>query len=102
MSACPSFVRPSWNGEDSMLNSGRRSWAVHVRITLKGLSSRCYVEAEEDNVNLLEEDGDPDADESADGQEQFPAAGVEGVPTAVPPPALPASDSVRLSRLMAR
>ena len=43
-------------------------------------------DAEADDVNLLEEDGDPDADEHTDDQEQLPAAGVEGVPTAVPHP----------------
>ena len=58
------------------------------------------VEAEADDVNLLEEEGDVEAEENTDDEEQLPAAGVEGVPPAVPRPAPPASDSVRLSRLM--
>ena len=51
------------------------------------------------DVNLSEEDDDPDADENAYDQEKFPAR-EEGLPTAVPPPL--ASDSIWSgSRLMA-
>ena len=75
-----------------------------MRITLQGLSSArktvVTVEADEEDVSLLEEEGEEEEGKDDDNQEELPAPSVQAAPEPADP-CRPAFVLDRLSRLMA-